>query len=59
MRLMTWQALSISPCEQVKVGELRLVLSLAEKGPLPLWATKMSAYDRFPLAHSHEVGPDR
>jgi centrosomal protein CEP120 len=38
----------------VTVGELRLVLSLAEKGPLPLWATKMSAYDRFPLSQSHE-----
>ena len=40
--------------EAVKVGELRMVLSLAEKGPLPMWATKMSAYDRFPLSHSHE-----
>ena len=30
----------------VKVGELRMVLSLAEKGPLPAWASKMGGYDR-------------
>ena len=36
----------------VKVGELRMVLSLAEKGPLPAWASKMGGYDRFPLAAS-------
>ena len=41
--------------ETIKVGELRMVLSLAEKGPLPLWATKMSGYDRFPLSQSAEA----
>ena len=41
--------------DAIKVGELRVVLSLAEKGPLPMWATKAAAGAERTLA----TGPGR